>query len=82
MPWASSVPGLLQAWYGGNENGNAIADVLFGKVNPSGKLPLTFPKRLEDVPSFGHFGSENGKVGRGLPYSAWGSMTLMTSLLH
>lgn len=62
MPWADSVPGLLQSWYGGNENGNAIADVLFGKVNPSGKMPMTFPKRLEDVPSFGHYGPENGKV--------------------
>ncbi|KAG8897103.1 hypothetical protein FRB99_008457 [Tulasnella sp. 403] len=62
MPWVDSVPGLIHAWYGGNENGNAIADVLFGKVNPSGKMSMTFPKRLEDVPSYGHFGSENGKV--------------------
>lgn len=62
MPWADDVTGLVQSWYGGNENGNAIADVLFGKVNPSGKMSMTFPKRLEDVPSHGHFGSENGKV--------------------
>jgi len=62
MPWVDSVPGLVHAWYLGNETGNAIADVLFGKVNPSGKLSLTFPRRLEDVPSYGHFGSENGKV--------------------
>ena len=62
MPWVDSVAGIIQAWYGGNENGNAIADVLFGKVNPAGKMPLTFPKRLEDVPSHGHFGSENGVV--------------------
>ncbi|KAG8906251.1 hypothetical protein FRB99_007313 [Tulasnella sp. 403] len=62
MPWVSEVASLVQAWYGGNESGNAIADVLFGAVNPCGKLPLTFPKQLEDVPSFGHFGSENGKV--------------------
>ncbi|KIJ29147.1 glycoside hydrolase family 3 protein [Sphaerobolus stellatus SS14] len=62
MPWVDSVPALVHAWYLGNETGNAIADILFGKVNPSGKLSLTFPRRLEDVPSYGHFGSENGKV--------------------
>ncbi|KAG8986365.1 hypothetical protein FRB90_004056 [Tulasnella sp. 427] len=62
MPWADEVPALLQAWYGGNENGNAIADVLFGAVNPAAKMPMTFPKRLEDVPSYGHFGNENGLV--------------------
>lgn len=62
MPWADDVAGLVHAWYGGNENGNAIADILFGTVVPSGKMPMTFPERLEDVPSYGHFGSENGKV--------------------
>lgn len=62
MPWADEVPALLQAWYGGNENGNAIADVLFGAVNPAAKMPLTFPKRLEDIPAHGHFGNENGQV--------------------
>jgi len=64
MPWADSVPALVQSWYLGNATGDAIADVLFGAVNPSGKLPLTFPKRLEDVPSFGNFHSEDGKVVR------------------
>jgi beta-glucosidase len=62
MPWADSVKSIVHAWYLGNETGNAIADVLFGKVNPSGKLSLTFPKRLEDVPSHLHFGSQNGTV--------------------
>lgn len=46
----------------GNATGNAISDVLFGRINPSGRLSLTFPKRLEDVPSHGHFGHEHGTV--------------------
>ncbi|KAG8903492.1 hypothetical protein FRC01_009180 [Tulasnella sp. 417] len=52
MPWVDQVAGLVHAWYLGNETGNAIADVLLGKVNPSGKMSMTFPKRLEDVPSY------------------------------
>ncbi|KAI5119584.1 hypothetical protein M0805_006469 [Coniferiporia weirii] len=62
MPWADSVPTVVHSWYLGNSTGDAIADVLFGKVNPSGKMSLTFPKRLEDVPSHGHFHSEHGQV--------------------
>ena len=49
MPWLSTVPAVIQAWFIGSEAGNAIADVLSGDVNPSGKLPLTFPTKLEDV---------------------------------
>lgn len=48
MPWIDRVPAVLEAWYSGSEAGNALADVLFGAVNPSGKLPFTFPARLED----------------------------------
>ncbi|MCD8313120.1 MAG: glycoside hydrolase family 3 C-terminal domain-containing protein [Bacteroidales bacterium] len=48
MPWIDKVPTVVQAWYLGSEAGNAIADVIFGKVNPSGKLPFTFPVRLVD----------------------------------
>ncbi len=48
MPWVKEVPAILQAWYLGSEAGNAIADVLFGDVNPSGKLPFTFAQKLED----------------------------------
>ena len=49
------VPGVIDAWYGGEEGGDAIADVLFGDANPSGKLPFTFLRRLEDSPSFGNY---------------------------
>jgi beta-glucosidase len=51
MPWVNSVRGVLEAWYPGQEDGNAIASVLFGDTNPSGKLPVTFPRSLADVPA-------------------------------
>ncbi len=51
MPWITEVPAVLQAWYLGSEAGNSIASVLVGDVNPSGKLPFTFPVKLEDVPA-------------------------------
>jgi len=49
--WLSRTPALLYAWYPGMEGGNALARVLFGDVDPSGKLPCTFPKRLADTPA-------------------------------
>lgn len=49
MPWANNVNAIVQAWYLGSEAGNSIADVLFGAVNPSGKLPFTFPTSLNNV---------------------------------
>ena len=49
MPWVKEVPAIVQAWFLGSEAGNSLASVLFGDVNPSGKLPFTFPTRLEDV---------------------------------
>jgi len=48
MPWLNNVKGLMQTWYLGSEAGNAIADIISGDVNPSGKLPFSFPKKLED----------------------------------
>ena len=48
MPWRDKVAAIVQGWYIGSEAGNAIADVLFGDVNPSGKLPMTFAKSLKD----------------------------------
>jgi beta-glucosidase len=50
-PWLAKVPALVYAWYGGLEGGNALARVLAGDVNPSGKLPCTFPKQLMDSPA-------------------------------
>ncbi|KAG9195801.1 beta-glucosidase [Alternaria panax] len=62
MPWGGKAKAILHAWYGGNEGGNAIADILFGAVNPSGKLPLTFPHRLKDNPTYLNYRSEGGRV--------------------
>ncbi|KAI1855552.1 hypothetical protein JX266_000417 [Neoarthrinium moseri] len=68
MPWADKVPTILQAWYQGQEAGNALADVLFGFKNPSGKLPCTFPRRIEDTPAYHNWPGENLRVlyGEGL----------------
>ena len=49
MPWVNEVPAIVQAWYLGTEAGNAIASILVGDVNPSGKLPFSFPVKLEDI---------------------------------
>lgn len=48
MPWIEKVDGVVQTWFLGSQAGNAIADIVLGKVNPSGKLPFTFPVKLED----------------------------------
>ncbi|CAK7210469.1 hypothetical protein SBRCBS47491_000794 [Sporothrix bragantina] len=62
MPWAPQTKALVQAWYGGNEAGNGIADVLFGDVNPAAKLPLSFPVTLAQNPSYLNYRSEGGRV--------------------
>lgn len=55
MPWLHQVKGVLQAWFPGQECGNAIADVITGVVNPEGRLPVSFPRRIEDSPAHGNF---------------------------
>ncbi|OOF92137.1 glycoside hydrolase family 3 protein [Aspergillus carbonarius ITEM 5010] len=62
MPWVHKAKALLHAWFGGNECGNGIADILYGDVNPSAKLPVSFPVRLQDNPSYLNFRSERGRV--------------------
>ena len=68
MPWLERVSGVLQSWYGGQEAGAAIAAVLFGETDACGRLPITFPRRLQDTPSFLNYPGENGRVyyGEGL----------------
>ena len=62
FPWIKKANALVQAWYGGNELGNGIADVLFGDVNPSGKLSLSFPVKNVDNPAYLNFKTEKGRV--------------------
>jgi len=60
--WLNRVPGLVETWFPGQEGGHALAAVLFGDVNPSGKLPDTLAARREDYPDFGHFPGTKGQV--------------------
>ena len=62
LPWLDQVPAVLQVWYSGQESGNALTDVLFGEVNPAGRLPQTWPVRLEDNPAYINYPGENGQV--------------------
>jgi beta-glucosidase len=57
--WIDRVPAVLYAWYGGQEVGHAVGDLLFGIAAPSGKLPVTFPRRIEDSTAYGHYPGEN-----------------------
>jgi beta-glucosidase len=60
--WIDKTPALLDMWYSGQEGGHALASILFGDANPSGKLPVSFPKKWEDSPAYGHYPGENLKV--------------------
>ncbi|GGN10775.1 beta-glucosidase [Actinoplanes campanulatus] len=66
MPWLDQVPAVLQNWYGGEQMGPALAALLFGDVNPSGKLPMTFPRSLADTPTAGDVARYPGVVVDGI----------------
>ena len=59
MPWIKSCPAILQTWFPGQEFGNSLAEILFGKESPSGKLPTTYPKKLSDTPAYSCYPGEN-----------------------
>jgi len=61
-PWQHRAGAIVEGWLGGQAGGSAIADVLVGRVNPSGRLAETVPRRLEDSPAFGNFPGEDGEV--------------------
>ena len=62
MPWVEDVAALAQLWYPGQEGGTALADVLFGDSEPSGRLPVTFPRRLEDTPAYPTYPGQHGRA--------------------
>ncbi len=68
MPWAGDVAAIVQAWYPGQEGGNAVADVLVGDADAAGRMPTTWPKRIEDTPAYDWYPGEDGHVryGEGL----------------
>ena len=59
MPWIKSCPAILQTWFPGQEFGNALSEILFGKESPSGKLPTTYPKKLSDTPAYSCYPGKN-----------------------
>ncbi len=63
IPWADSVRAILEVWYPGQRGGDAVADLLFGVANPSGKLPITFPRRESDLPRSTAFGYRFTEMG-------------------
>lgn len=60
MPWLAAVPAVVVAWFPGQAGGDALADVLLGTVDASGRLPVTFPRAFEDTPAFEHHPGRNG----------------------
>lgn len=61
-PWIEKTKGLLHAWYPGQEGGKAVAEIIFGKTNPSGKLPVSFEKKLEDNPTFNSYWDDDNDL--------------------
>jgi beta-glucosidase len=55
MPWADKAQAIMQTWFAGQEFGNALVDVITGAINPSGRLPTSFPKNIEDTPAFNSY---------------------------
>jgi len=84
MPWAAdNLPAILQAWYPGEQGGRAVAEVLFGDVNPAGRLPVTFYRSTDDLPAFDNYSMSNRTYryfsgqplfafGHGLSYTKFG----------
>ncbi len=67
LPWIDHAPAVLEAWLGGEEGPDAVARILFGAAEPSGRLPVTFPRRLEDTPAHGFYpGGATVRYGEGL----------------
>ena len=63
LPWASkNIPAIIEAWYPGQSGGKAIAEVLFGDVNPGGKLPMTFYKNIDQLPPFDDYDIRKGRT--------------------
>ena len=59
MPWEKKAKAIIQTWFAGQEFGNALVDILLGEVNPSGKLPTTFPVKIEDTPAYKNYPGKN-----------------------
>jgi beta-glucosidase len=67
LPWIDHAPAVAEAWLGGEEGPDAVARILFGQAEPSGRLPVSFPRRLEDTPAFEHYpGGDEASYGEGL----------------
>ena len=62
MSWSKKPKAIIQSWFGGQEYGNALMDIIFGKINPSGKLPTSFPTKIEDTPAYSSYPGENSQM--------------------
>ena len=65
MPWEKKAKAIIQTWFAGQEFGNALVDILSGEVNPSGKLPTTFPVKIEDTPAYKNYPGKNLQMNYG-----------------